>query len=124
MTDEQNVEEPNATPAAVEHAEEVGVDLSNVEGSGAEGRITKADVAAAAEESPVALTDRDLAANKMPASRLASESGDPQVHQLIAQREAHAMNLQGLQPNESQLKYHQEQIDAIDQQLRDLGYKV
>jgi pyruvate/2-oxoglutarate dehydrogenase complex dihydrolipoamide acyltransferase (E2) component len=42
-------EMPPATPAAVAHAEETGVDLTQVEGSGADGKITKADVAAAAE---------------------------------------------------------------------------
>ena len=44
-------QDPNATPAAIAHAEATGVDLSQVEGSGAEGKITKADVAAAAEAS-------------------------------------------------------------------------
>lgn len=41
-------EEVSATKAAAELAEELGVDLSAVEGSGAEGRITKSDVEAAA----------------------------------------------------------------------------
>ncbi len=39
-------EAPEATAAAQAHAEELGVDLSQVEGSGADGKITKADVAA------------------------------------------------------------------------------
>lgn len=39
----------DATPAALAHAEEMGVDITQVEGTGAEGRVTKADVAAAAE---------------------------------------------------------------------------
>lgn len=39
---------PNATDGAVSAAEELGVDLASVTGSGAEGRITKADVEAAA----------------------------------------------------------------------------
>ncbi len=47
--------EHNATPAAVDLAAERGVDLASVQGSGAEGRITKDDVerqagASAAEE--------------------------------------------------------------------------
>lgn len=37
-----------ATPAAKELAEEQGVDLTSVEGSGAGGKITKSDVAAKA----------------------------------------------------------------------------
>ena len=36
----------DATAAAIAHADELGVDLIQVQGSGAEGRITKADVAA------------------------------------------------------------------------------
>lgn len=43
-------EEVQATPAAEEVAEEKGVDLTQVEGSGAEGRILKSDVEEAAEE--------------------------------------------------------------------------
>jgi pyruvate/2-oxoglutarate dehydrogenase complex dihydrolipoamide acyltransferase (E2) component len=41
---------PNATDSAVAAAEELGVDLSSVAGSGAGGRITKGDVANAAKE--------------------------------------------------------------------------
>ena len=41
-------EEPNATEAARQKAEELGVDLSQVEGSGAEGRIIVNDVTSAA----------------------------------------------------------------------------
>lgn len=40
---------PNATDAAVALADELGVDLSAVEGTGAEGRITVGDVRAASE---------------------------------------------------------------------------
>ena len=36
--------EVSATPAATAAAEEVGVDLTAVEGTGADGKITKADV--------------------------------------------------------------------------------
>jgi pyruvate/2-oxoglutarate dehydrogenase complex dihydrolipoamide acyltransferase (E2) component len=42
--------EPKATPAAVAKAEELGVDLDTVEGTGADGRITVGDVEAAAAE--------------------------------------------------------------------------
>lgn len=126
MTAKKSAEEPKATDAAVEHAEATGVDISSVKGSGAEGRVTKADVVEAAGDAPATFSNRELAANKLPGSRLPSESGDPQVHLLIAQREAHVMNLETLEPPESrsQIKYHREQIDAIDKQLRDLGYKV
>ncbi len=41
-------ETPNATKAAEQKAEELGVDLSQVTGSGAEGRITVKDVTNAA----------------------------------------------------------------------------
>ena len=43
-------EEPNATQAARQKAEELGVDLSEVEGSGAEERITVKDVVSAANQ--------------------------------------------------------------------------
>jgi pyruvate/2-oxoglutarate dehydrogenase complex dihydrolipoamide acyltransferase (E2) component len=43
-------EEPNATEAARKRAEELGVDLSQVEGSGAGGRITIRDVQGAANQ--------------------------------------------------------------------------
>ncbi len=43
-------EQVRATPVARKVAEEKGVDLNDVEGSGAGGRITKADVIAASEE--------------------------------------------------------------------------
>src|SRR5215217_610785 len=43
-------EEPNATEAARKKAEELGVDLSQVEGSGAGGRITIKDVQGAANQ--------------------------------------------------------------------------
>jgi pyruvate/2-oxoglutarate dehydrogenase complex dihydrolipoamide acyltransferase (E2) component len=42
-------EEPDATHAAKQKAEQLGVDLSEVEGSGAGGRITVADVVKAAQ---------------------------------------------------------------------------
>jgi pyruvate/2-oxoglutarate dehydrogenase complex dihydrolipoamide acyltransferase (E2) component len=43
-------EEHNATEAAIRQASELGVDLGDLEGSGAEGRITVRDVKQAAEE--------------------------------------------------------------------------
>jgi pyruvate/2-oxoglutarate dehydrogenase complex dihydrolipoamide acyltransferase (E2) component len=42
-------DEPDATPAATAKAEEVGVDLTSVEGSGQDGRILVSDVDEAAE---------------------------------------------------------------------------
>jgi uncharacterized protein (TIGR02118 family) len=44
-------EAPNATEAAKKKAEELGVDLLQVEGSGSEGRITVKDVQSAANQS-------------------------------------------------------------------------
>ena len=43
-------EEPNATEAAKQKAEELGVDMSQIEGSGAEGRITVKDVVSASDQ--------------------------------------------------------------------------
>ena len=47
---EQKEEPPNATQAAENKAREMGVDLSQVEGSGAQGRITVRDVIGAANQ--------------------------------------------------------------------------
>ena len=47
---ETSEEEPDATDAARQKAEQLGVDLSEIEGSGAGGRITVKDVASAARE--------------------------------------------------------------------------
>jgi hypothetical protein len=47
---ERKSEEVNATPAAVERADELDVDLDGVEGTGADDRITVADVRKAARE--------------------------------------------------------------------------
>ena len=44
-------DEVNATPAAEAKAEELGVDLTQVEGTGADGKIIVSDVEAAAEPS-------------------------------------------------------------------------
>jgi len=47
---EQQEEEPNATNAATQKAQEMGVDLSQIEGSGAGGRVTVRDVMGAANQ--------------------------------------------------------------------------
>lgn len=47
-TPDEDVDESNATEAAVELAAELDVDLDEVEGSGADGRITAPDVEDAA----------------------------------------------------------------------------
>jgi e3 binding domain len=49
-SDNAGEEEPDATEAAVRQAEELGVDLYEIEGSGADGRITVRDVRQAAAE--------------------------------------------------------------------------
>jgi pyruvate/2-oxoglutarate dehydrogenase complex dihydrolipoamide acyltransferase (E2) component len=46
----QQQQQPNATQAAEQKAQELGVDLSQVQGSGAEGRITVRDVIAASNQ--------------------------------------------------------------------------
>jgi pyruvate/2-oxoglutarate dehydrogenase complex dihydrolipoamide acyltransferase (E2) component len=46
----KRAEKLNATEAAIRQASELGVDLEELEGSGAEGRITVKDVKQAAEE--------------------------------------------------------------------------
>jgi pyruvate/2-oxoglutarate dehydrogenase complex dihydrolipoamide acyltransferase (E2) component len=43
-------EEHNATEAAIKQASELGIELDEIEGSGAEGRITVRDVKQAAQE--------------------------------------------------------------------------
>ncbi len=48
--EEESEDGPNATEAAKRKAEELGVDLSQVEGSGSEGRITVKDVTSAANQ--------------------------------------------------------------------------
>jgi pyruvate/2-oxoglutarate dehydrogenase complex dihydrolipoamide acyltransferase (E2) component len=48
---QQDTEEgPDATEAAKQKAEELGVDMSQIEGSGAEGRITVKDVVSASDQ--------------------------------------------------------------------------
>ncbi len=46
----QQQQQPNATPAAQQKAQQMGVDLSQVQGSGANGRITVRDVQSAANQ--------------------------------------------------------------------------
>ena len=46
----QQQQQPNATPAAQQRAQQMGVDLSQVQGSGANGRITVRDVQSAANQ--------------------------------------------------------------------------
>lgn len=41
---------PNATAGAIEAADELGIELADIEGTGKDGKITKADVEAAAKE--------------------------------------------------------------------------
>lgn len=105
-------EDLEVTPAAQQLAEEQGVDLPAVEGSGAEGRVTKADVEQAAVDQDPLTRARQEAGQKMPATRKAAESGDPGIHQMIANRHAHF------------LMGDKAQVEALDQQLRDLGYEV
>lgn len=67
---------PEATEAAVAHAEATGVDLSTVEGTGAGGKITKADVAAAAADAPAEAAASDAAPDPAP----------PDIHFAAAER--------------------------------------
>jgi pyruvate/2-oxoglutarate dehydrogenase complex dihydrolipoamide acyltransferase (E2) component len=46
----KRAEKHNATEAAIKQASDLGIDLTEIEGSGAEGRITVRDVKQAAEE--------------------------------------------------------------------------
>ena len=46
----KRAEKQNATEAAINQASELGIDLDEIEGSGAEGRITVRDVRQAAEQ--------------------------------------------------------------------------
>lgn len=99
---------PAATPAAAELAADAGIDLAEVEGSGADGRVLKDDVVAAA---PLTVAARE-ASEKMPATRHASESGDPLIQQIIANRHAHHM------------MGDTAQVKALDDHLAELGYEV
>lgn len=48
----ENPEDLNVTAAALAHAKEVGVDITSIQGTGKDGTITKADVAAAVAKVP------------------------------------------------------------------------
>jgi len=55
----------------------------------------------------------------------AGESGDPEVHKLLAEREIHTSNLEPDDPGlKDRRKAVQEQIDAIDERLAELGYSA
>ena len=55
----------------------------------------------------------------------AGESGDPEVHKLLAEREIHTSNLEPDDPGlKERRKAVQEQIDAIDDRLAELGYSA
>lgn len=73
-----------------------------------------------------AISDKELSANKRPASAKASESGDPQVHILLGQRSVLEQNLAALDPpdNDQAIKDTKSAIKDIDDRLRELGYDV
>jgi len=60
----------------------------------------------------------------------AAESGHPEVHQLLAQRQTAVMNREALQPTDPEavkalhdaMKAADEEIAAVDAQLAELGY--
>jgi len=70
-----------ATPAAAELAEEKGVDLTTVEGSGEGGKITKPDVEAVAGEAEQVIPDEDSPAAQTPSGYALREAdGDPEKY--------------------------------------------
>jgi hypothetical protein len=56
---------------------------------------------------------------------LASESSDPAVQQLMAERQSHEMNRNAAsgEPDETGVKVADEKIAEIDKRLKDLGYE-
>jgi pyruvate/2-oxoglutarate dehydrogenase complex dihydrolipoamide acyltransferase (E2) component len=79
MAPDTTPDAPIATEAAAAHAEELGVDLSTVEGTGKDGTIKKADVAAAAaaqENAPTGL-ETVLAEIRKIGDRVSSLEGKP-----------------------------------------------
>jgi hypothetical protein len=72
-------------------------------------------------------------ATAKPAAPLAraSESGDPAVQKLLADRQAAQMNREALQATDDEavaklnadIKAADEQVDAVNKQLADLGYE-
>jgi len=65
MAKEPKESEVDATAAAQEHAEKHGVDLSTVEGTGADGKITKADVEGARPDDDEAAAPKAESAREM-----------------------------------------------------------
>jgi hypothetical protein len=55
----------------------------------------------------------------------ASEATDPAVHQLLANRQAHQMNLDALRPpeNDEAIRAAEAEIRAIDEKLAKMGYE-
>jgi pyruvate/2-oxoglutarate dehydrogenase complex dihydrolipoamide acyltransferase (E2) component len=79
MAPDTTPDAPIATEAAAAHAEELGVDLSTVEGTGKDGTIKKADVAAAAaaqQDAPTGL-ETVLAEIRKIGDRVSSLEGKP-----------------------------------------------
>jgi hypothetical protein len=61
-----------------------------------------------------------------PAAKLrASEATDPAVHKLLADRQAHQMNLDSLRPpeNAEAVKAAEAALADVDKQLAELGYE-
>lgn len=79
---------------------------------------TAADEAAAASKARAKVSRADLAP--------AGESGDPEVHRLLAQRQGHMTNLADLTPvpNEDAAKVVRAAIADIDDRLAELGYRA
>lgn len=61
-----------------------------------------------------------------PGTPLPGESSDPAVHQLLAERQAHQMNRDLIDPpvDKEALKAVDAQIAEVDKKLADLGYKT
>jgi pyruvate/2-oxoglutarate dehydrogenase complex dihydrolipoamide acyltransferase (E2) component len=79
MAPDTTPDAPIATEAAAAHAEELGVDLSTVEGTGKDGTIKKSDVAAAAAAQEAAPTGLEtvLAEIRKIGDRVSSLEGKP-----------------------------------------------
>jgi pyruvate/2-oxoglutarate dehydrogenase complex dihydrolipoamide acyltransferase (E2) component len=82
MSEQQN--EVNATPAAVEAADAQGVDLAEVDGSGADGKVVKADVEAAAEE---AQANVDAETPQASEEQLAAEAPQAEIESADADKD-------------------------------------
>jgi pyruvate/2-oxoglutarate dehydrogenase complex dihydrolipoamide acyltransferase (E2) component len=79
MAPDPTPDTPIATEAAAAHAEELGVDLSTVDGTGKDGTIKKSDVAAAAAAKEAAPTGLEtvLAEIRKIGDRVSSLEGKP-----------------------------------------------